>query len=322
MITLPENNVLNKTIEYLQEVPFNVNPKQLYNANTLYDAMIENPNASLDECHDQKVYRHFIEKGKSARTEQEQLARSLHDFSINKAMRRFLKKIDPLTVVGVMGGHQLKRTDASFKGIVLLSKKLTEMGTTMVSGGGPGAMEATHLGAWMAGRNEEEVEEAMQILRSAPSFKDNGWVNTALEVMRRFPQTQYRSLGIPTFLYGHEPSTPFATDIAKFFINSVREDTILTVAYGGIIYTPGSAGTMQEVFQEAVQNHYLSFELSSPMIFLGKEFWTEEQPVYPFLQNLMAKGKYKNLILSLTDSSEEVIDTLMKFRNSQGDKEN
>ena len=66
-------------------------------------------------------------------------------------------------------------------------------------------------------------------------------------------QTKYVSLGIPTWLYGHEPSTPFATHIAKYFVNSVREDTILTVAYGGIIFTPGSAGTLQEIFQEAVQ---------------------------------------------------------------------
>ena len=100
----------------------------------------------------------------------------------------------------------------------------------------------------------------------------------------------------------------------------MREDTILTVAYGGIIYTPGSAGTMQEVFQEAVQNHYMSFELSSPMIFLGKKFWTEEQPVYPFLQQLIAMGKYKNLLLSLTDSDDEVVETLMTFRKSAGKK--
>ena len=175
-------------------------------------------------------------------------------------------------------------------------------------------MEATHMGAWMAGRTMEEVDEAIQIVQPSPTFKDEGWITTALEVMRRFPQQQYRSLGIPTWLYGHEPSTPFATDIAKFFDNSIREDTILTIAYGGIIYTPGSAGTMQEVFQEAVQNHYLSFELSSPMIFLGTRFWTEEMPVYPFLQQLITMGKYKNLLLSITDSDEQVIQTLIDFR--------
>ena len=111
------------------------------------------------------------------------------------------------------------------------------------------------------------------------------------------------SLGIPTWLYGHEPSTPFATHIAKFFENSLREDNILTLAFGGTIYAPGSAGTLQEIFQEAVQNHYLSFGFSSPMIFLGKQFWTEEIPVYPLVEQLMETGKYKNLLLTLDRKS-------------------
>ena len=38
---------------------------------------------------------------------------------------------------------------------------------TESSGGGPGAMEATHLGAWMAGRNEAEFDDAMDILSTA-----------------------------------------------------------------------------------------------------------------------------------------------------------
>jgi len=90
---------------------------------------------------------------------------------------------------------------------------------------------------------------------------------------------------------------------------------LLRIAFGGIIYSPGSAGTMQEIFQDAVQNHYLSFELSSPMIFLGKQFWTEEMPVYPFLQGLMKSGRYKNLLLSIYDDSEEIVGELLRFRD-------
>lgn len=142
-------------------------------------------------------------------------------------------------------------------------------------------------------------------------------MSSAFDVITRFPQKTYESLGIPTWLYGHEPATPFATHIAKLFENSIREDNILTFAYGGIVYTPGSAGTMQEIFQEAVQNHYLSFGFSSPMVFLGRKFWTEDLPIYPLLQDLMKSGKYKNLILSLSDDANEVIDTLEEHRNSR-----
>ena len=178
-------------------------------------------------------------------------------------------------------------------------------------------MEATHLGAWMAGFTDEETYDALEIVSKAPSFKDPLWLDTAFEVREKYYQSRYESLGIPTWLYGHEPATPFATHIAKYFTNSIREDEILTIAMGGIIYTPGSAGTMQEVFQDAVQNHYLSFGYSSPMIFLGKDFWEKEIPVYPLLKGLARKGKYQNLNMLLSDDLEQIIKRLMAFR---GDK--
>ena len=138
-------------------------------------------------------------------------------------------------------------------------------------------------------------------------------MKSAFEVIEKYPQEQFVSLGIPTWVYGHEPSTPFATHIAKFFENSLREDSILTLAFGGIVFAPGSAGTLQEIFQEAVQDHYLSFGYASPMIFLGKRFWTEEIPVYPLLEHLMSTGRYKNLLLSLTDSPTDILKTLEDF---------
>lgn len=184
----------------------------------------------------------------------------------------------------------------------------------MVSGGGPGAMEATHLGAWMAGRTEAEVDEALAILSAAPSYKDRLWLDTAFQVLEKFPTSKYVSLGVPTWLYGHEPATPFATHIAKYFDNSTREDTILTIAKGGVVYSPGSAGTMQEIFQDAVQNHYLSFGYASPMVFLGTEYWNEEMPVYKLMQYLVDKGKYNNLLLSITDSIDDIVRILEDFR--------
>ena len=153
------------------------------------------------------------------------------------------------------------------------------------------------------------------MLSVAPHFTDPQWLSSAFQVIQKYPQSKYESLGIPTWLYGHEPSTPFATHIAKLFENSIREDSILTLAYGGIIYTPGSAGTMQEIFQEAVQNHYQSFGFSSPMVFLGRQFWTEELPAYNFLDELQRRGKYKNLLLSVTDEAEDVVAELLKFQH-------
>ena len=74
---------------------------------------------------------------------------------------------------------------------------------------------------------------------------------------------------------------------------------------------------MQEIFQDAVQNHYLSFGYASPMIFLDKEFWTESMPVYRLMEHLIEKGKYNNLLLSITDSINDIVTTINDFRNNR-----
>ena len=316
---IPNPNQLfsDDTMAYIQTVPFDISRTSLYTAEDLYAGYDPAKPETFDSCYDTKVYKHFIEKGKQAEDVKESLARTLHDHCIHAAMDEFFKEHDKRLCLGIMGGHALLRDDPMYKRVVLLSKRLTEEGFVMASGGGPGAMEATHLGAWLAGRPDSDVDAAMEMLVGAPSFKDEGWLASALEVMKKFPQENgYVSLGIPTYLYGHEPSAPFATHIAKYFENSIREDILLTVAFGGIIYTPGSAGTMQEIFQDAVQNHYESFGFSSPMVFLGTDFWTNEMPVYPFLQQLVEKGKYKNLQLTLTDDFDVIVDETKKFRES------
>ena len=316
-----------EAIEALQEIieqpalkmPFDIFREHLYSAESLYQGYQLGKPGSYKDSYDQQVYQHYLSMGKSATDIKETLARTLHDHSMTNAMNDFLAHFDERQVVGIMGGHGLLRTDEAYRQVVMVSKTLAENGCLMVSGGGPGAMEATHLGAWMAGRSEEETFDALDMLKEAPSFKDRWWLDMALQVMQKYPQEQYVSLGVPTWLYGHEPATPFATHIAKYFDNSIREDSILTIAKGGIIYSPGSAGTMQEIFQEAVQNHYLSFGYASPMIFMNKEYWTEEMPVYLLMEHLVKKGKYKNLLMSLTDSVEEVVKTILEFQQKAED---
>lgn len=317
MITTPDMQVVAQIGEYFKRVPFNVTQHDLYEASTLYKYYDHIHPESFANCYDQLIYRHFLETGKKADTPLESLARSLHDFEVTQAMNRFLADYDPKRIVAVMGGHGLQRNEPMYKEIALLSKELTERGSLMVSGGGPGAMEATHLGAWLACRTDEEVELALYTLTLAPDFKDEGWLEAAFTVIEKYPQKEYKSLSIPTWLYGHEPSTPFATHIAKLFENSIREDTLLTISCGGVIFTPGSAGTLQEIFQETVQNHYMSFGISSPMVFLGRKFWDEEVPIYPFMEEMVEKGRYKNLRLTLTDSSQEAIQELLAFKNEE-----
>lgn len=314
MITRPDYHEIEAIGEYLARVPYDVTRNRLYSAADLYDKFIPSEPKSIEQCYDTVAYRHYLAQGKHTRCAKEKLARTLHDHSISMALTEFLANYNIRRTVGVMGGHSLLRTDAMYATIAQMSKRLTEEGFLMVSGGGPGAMEATHLGAWMAGRSTDELNEAIALLGTAPSFTHEHWLSTAFNVMQRFAQTSYQSLGVPTWLYGHEPATPFATHIAKLFENSIREDGILTMAFGGIVFSPGSAGTVQEIFQDAVQNHYLTFGIASPMAFLGTKFWTEEMPIYPMLKQLAATGKYRNLLLSISDSPDDIVATMLRFQ--------
>ena len=295
--------------------PFTLFPSELYSAATLYRGYAPEQEESFKECYDTQVYNHYVASGKQARDISETLARSLHDHSISDALHDVLARYDERAVVAVMGGHALSRNDKGYAEVARLSKMLTEQGKLMVSGGGPGAMEATHLGAWMAGRTVEELNDAICRLSAAPRFEDRGWLALSFEVMRRYPRDErYCSIGIPTWFYGHEPATPFASHIAKYFDNSVREDGLLAIAKGGVVYSPGSAGTMQEVFQDAAQNHYKTFGFASPMVFLGREHWSQAMPVYPLLEELQATGKYRNLLLSIADTAEEAASKILEFK--------
>ena len=50
------------------------------------------------------------------------------------------------------------------------------------------------------------------------------------------------------------------------------------------------------------------------MVFLGKEYWTEEMPVYKLMLYLIEKGKYTNLLLSISDSVDEIVKEIENFR--------
>lgn len=287
---------------------------KLYSAKELYAGFDRHCPESYEDTFDSRVYKCYMSYGRQAKDISRTLMRTLHDHSITDALYDLIGEYEPRRVVAIMGGHAMLRSDSQYRDIALASKLLTERGFLLLSGGGPGAMEATHLGAWMAGREVEELDAAVEILSAAPSYKDREWLSLSFKVMERYPrQESFRSVGIPTWFYGHEPATPFASHIAKYFDNSIREDGLLALAKGGVIYSPGSAGTMQEIFQDAAQNHYLTFDFSSPMIFFGEEYWQRTMPIYELLQSLQEQGRYRNLKLMLTDSAEAVVRRIEEF---------
>ena len=119
-------------------------------------------------------------------------------------------------------------------------------------------------------------------------------------------------LAIPTWLYGHEPANLFAGRIAKYFSNAIREDTILRLARGGIVFAPGRAGTVQEVFQAATKTYYGTDGASGAYIFLDRAYWTTELPVESLLRPLLAASPFGDLsaTMHLTDDVHEAVRVL------------
>ena len=300
---------------------FQVHRKSLYSVKELFKGFDVEDEKGYELTYDFEVYKEYYCHGKAAKSINTSLARRLHDHSITDALE---EEIKDKKVVAIMGGHGMERQDPFYAKVAQVSYELTKAGFLMVSGGGPGAMEATHLGAYFAARTNDELEAAIAMLEKRPAnaipgkeYADWDWLHRAWKVLETFPipkgkQHKCKSIGIPTWLYGHEPPAPFATHIAKYFANSVREDGLLAIANHGVIFAPGSAGTTQEVFQDAAQNHYATQGVFSPMIMFGEEHWTKKRPVWPLLQ-AVGKGREYGELIALTDSEAEIVRRIKMF---------
>ncbi|MBI5479099.1 MAG: hypothetical protein HY906_09595 [Deltaproteobacteria bacterium] len=77
----------------------------------------------------------------------------------------------------------------------------------------------------------------------------------------------------------------------------------------------GSAGTLQEIFQDAAQNYYCSYGVFSPMVFYGTEQWSEELPVLHLLRKLFGDEAFARHVL-VTDSWSAAADFVRAFRAS------
>jgi len=288
------------------DVPYNPFRSSLYTWQELYEET--SPTISIDL----EIYEHFS-KHKYNPSMMEALNQRIHDNSIDDALRDFLKPSDTgdykVKSIGIMGGHGTLRTDEFFTKVAQTAQKLSRNGYLIMSGGGPGTMEAANLGAYMGRYSDEELLDAVELLSTAPHYTNEGFHECAMKVLEKYPNGE-ESLAIPTWFYGHEPSNVFASHIAKYFSNSIREDTLLAIAIHGILFAPGSAGTTQEIFMDAAQNHYTTFDYISPMIFLGKKRYAVDTNLFETIKQLSAEKKYGELV-HLVDTPEEALEAFI-----------
>ena len=80
---------------------------------------------------------------------------------------------------------------------------------------------------------------------------------------------------------------------------------MLAVATAGIVFAPGGAGTLQEIFQDAAQNAYRVFG-RSPMAFLDTQHYCDQTGLFPAVERQAARLGFADL-LSIGDEPGEIL---------------
>src|SRR5690242_20619542 len=285
------------------ERPYVVRPDRLYTRADLMQGW--RPGADHSVTLDGRIYDYVKAHGGRAPDVDEGLAQCTHDHFIDVALARYLMQ-DRRPVVGIMGGSHTPAADPNYRRVVQLAASLTNRGYLVVGGGGLGIMEAANLGGYLADRSDTDRDGAVDALAAAPPWTTDpaGYMRVADSIRDRFAPGG-ESLAIPSWVTAGEPISQFASHIAKYFSNSIREDGMLAVATGGIVFAPGGAGTMQEIFQDAAQNAYRVFG-RSPMSFLDSQHYGVETGLYPALERQAARLGFADL-LSVGDEPEQLL---------------
>lgn len=205
-----------------------------------------------------------------------------NSWSIFKIMSEFVGGFEKLSAIGpcvsIFGSARSNPDNKYYKMAELIARKLSENGYGIITGGGPGIMEAANKGASIAGGKSVGLNIKLPYEQEANKYIDKD--------------------KIINFDY--------------FFVRKV-----MFIKYAqAFVVLPGGFGTLDELFEALtlIQTNKIK---KFPVILVGKEFWKGmiewiKETVLKQEKNIDEKDLF---LFYLTDNSDEVVQKINEFYN-------
>lgn len=205
--------------------------------------------------------------------------KSNDSWALFKIMGEFVKGYEKLNQIGpcvsVFGSARLKPESKYYQLAEEISKEITDYGYGVITGGGPGIMEAANKGAY-----------------------ENGGCSVGINITLPFEQES-------NIYIDHDKNINFD----YFFVRKV-----MLVKYSqGFVVMPGGFGTLDELF-EAITLIQTSKINKFPIILVGSEYWSGllDWIKDRMIKEKMISPEDINLF-HVVDSSKEVMEILNDF---------
>jgi len=209
-------------------------------------------------------------------------------WQIFKVMAEFVEGFEKLAKIGpcvsIFGSARIKSTHKYYRLAEEIAYKLTKLGFGVITGGGPGIMEAANKGAHFSGGKSVGLNIELPFEQTHNPFIDND--------------------KFLTFNY--------------FFVRKV-----MFMKYSqGFIVMPGGFGTLDELFEALtlIQTHKL-FEF--PIVMVGSEYWKGLFDWIKDIMLTEKFINVEDLeLVKLADTAEDTVDFIGEFYNKFAIKPN